>query len=202
MAVFRFQDLAKSLGFGKNPSRSDIEDARTWMRDSAAEVQTIQGNRLMSENSVNLVSNINIKSIGRMYMFFYDPKGKYDLPYYDKFPLVFPFSLNSDGFTGINLHYLSPLLRAKLMDALYTLLNNQRYDESTRLRMTNQMLSSSSRFRLIKPCVKRYLFDHVKSRYLQVPITSWDTALFLPTERFVGASKQQVFRESRRIAYE
>ena len=87
------------------------------------------------------------------------------------------------------------------MDALYTLLNNSRYDESTKLRMTYNLLASSSRFRLIRPCIKRYLVAHVKSRFLQIPVTSWDTALFLPTERFVGATKQRIFRESRDIAY-
>ena len=28
--------------------------------------------------------------LGGMYFFYYDPKGKRDLPYYDKFPLVIP----------------------------------------------------------------------------------------------------------------
>ena len=41
---------------------------------------------------------------GDMYLFFYDPKMKDTLPYYDRMPLVLPFSLVTDGFYGINLH--------------------------------------------------------------------------------------------------
>jgi len=201
MAVYKFEDFAKSMGFGKKPSKGDIEDARAWMRDTASEVTQISGNQLMAQNKANLINTLTMKSIGRMYMFFYDPKHKETLPYYDRFPLIFPISVDGEGFTGINLHYLSPILRAKLMDALYTLLNNSRYDESTKLRMTYNLLASSSRFRLIRPCIKRYLVAHVKSRFLQIPVTNWDTALFLPTERFVGATKQRIFRESRDIAY-
>ena len=43
---------------------------------------------------------------GRLNMFFYDPKFKKTLPYYDTFPLVLPLEPYSDGFLGINLHYL------------------------------------------------------------------------------------------------
>jgi len=201
MAVYKFEDFAKSLGFGKKASKSEVEDARAWMRDAASEITQISGNQFMAQNKANLVNNLTMKSIGRMYMFFYDPKHKETLPYYDRFPLIFLISVDGEGFTGINLHYLSPLLRAKLMDALYALLNNVRYDETTKLKMTYRLLASSRKFRLIKPCVKRYLTVHTKSKFLQIPVTSWDTALFLPTERFVGATKQQIFRESRDIAY-
>ena len=64
-----------------------------------------------------------------MFMFIYDPKHKDTLPFYDTFPLVFPIEIYSDSFLGINLHYLPPVLRAKLMDALYTTANNNKYNE-------------------------------------------------------------------------
>ena len=38
---------------------------------------------------------------GRLNMFFYDPKFKKKLPYYDTFPLVLPLESYSDGFLGI-----------------------------------------------------------------------------------------------------
>ena len=39
-------------------------------------------------------------------MFVYDPKYKKTLPYYDTFPLVLPLERYSDGFLGLNFHYL------------------------------------------------------------------------------------------------
>ena len=52
---------------------------------------------------------------GRMNMFFYDPKGRKTLPYYDTFPLVLPIESYPDGFLGINFHYLPIPLRLKLL---------------------------------------------------------------------------------------
>ena len=197
--TFKFETVSKDPKAA--PSKQNVLDARDWFRDTAAAVKTVPGNKGMAENRDNLVSSINAKSIGRMYMFFYDPKTKDTLPYYDHFPLVFPFKLHNDGFTGLNLHYISPLLRARLMDSFYNVMNNNRMDETTKIRLNYGMMKSASKYKFYKPCVKRYLFSHVRSRYLQVPITSWDTALFLPTERFTGANKAQVFKDSRAIIY-
>ena len=42
---------------------------------------------------------------GRMYTFFYNPKTKDKLPYYDRFPLSMILGQDSDGFIGLNFHY-------------------------------------------------------------------------------------------------
>jgi len=136
-------------------------------------------------------------AMGKMYAFFYDPKHKKTLPYYDRFPLIFKIENVPNGFMGINLHYLPPPLRAKLMDALYNLTTNNRYDETTKLRMSYEILNSASKYRYFKPTLKMYLNAHVKSRFLEVSSVEWDMALFLPTERFVKANKSAVWKDSR-----
>lgn len=135
--------------------------------------------------------------IGKMYFFVYDPKMKKELPYYDRFPLIFPFKELSDGFMGINLHYLPPRLRAKLMDALYGLVNNKKYDETTRLNLSYRILNGAARYRFFKPTVKRYLLEKVRSRFIEVNAEQWDMALFLPVEQFSKASKSKVWSDSR-----
>lgn len=139
------------------------------------------------------------QAIGRMYMFIYDPKTKDTLPYYDRLPLVIPFSFHSDGFTGLNLHYISPLQRAKLLDAFSGILNNSKYDDTTKIRLTYGILQSASKYKYYKPCVKRYLNNHVKSKFIEVQPSQWMHAVLLPTEKFVKASKTQVFIDSRNI---
>ena len=142
-----------------------------------------------------------------MYHFFYDPKTKDDLPYYDRFPLVFPFkrgfvrqrAIESGSFLGINLHYLPPQLRARLMDGLYTISTDKTFDENTRIRLSYNILNKASKFRFFKPCVKRYLVNRVRSRFVKINADQWDTALFLPTERFVKKSKSYVQRQSRKM---
>jgi len=171
--------------------------ANEWLREQAQGVRTVSNPKtLVTTQSDRLVTAI---SVGRMYLFMYDPKMKEDLPYYDRFPLIFPFRRVRGGFYGINLHYLPHILRARLMDNLYSLANNKANDDTTKLRLSYQLLNASAKYRFFQPCVKHYLNNHVKSRFLWVPSQQWETALFLPLERFVGATKQQVWRDSRRM---
>jgi hypothetical protein len=143
--------------------------------------------------------------LGRMYLFQYDPKGKKTLPYYDRFPLVFPidsartsgFAANGGSFLGINLHYLPLPLRARLMDALYDTITTKELDESTRLRISYNILQQASKYRFFKPCIKRYLISHVRSRFFYIEPTEWEMALFLPLDRFVGANMSRIHRDSR-----
>jgi hypothetical protein len=132
-------------------------------------------------------------------MYYYDPKHKETLAYYDRFPLVFPFRKVQGGFYGLNLHYLPPQLRARLMDGLYDYANNTRYDESTKIKMNYSLLQNVSKLKFFEPCVKMYLDEHVRSRFMYIYPSEWDVALFLPTERFAKKSKTQVWAESKKM---
>lgn len=196
MTNYIFQQLsARGRAAGIDDS-TNLRDAREWFRSAARDITSVNPNRMMRDPK-NLVSTIDAKSIGKMYMFFYDPKLKKQLPYYDTFPLIFVIGPAAGGFLGINLHYLPPVLRAKLMNALYQTINNRRYDSSTKLKISYEILSSASRYRYFKPCVKHYLNDHVQSRYLNIEPNNWDSALMLPTERFKKATASKVWEDSR-----
>jgi hypothetical protein len=132
-------------------------------------------------------------------MFYYDPKHKEELPYYDRFPLVFPYKKVKGGFMGLNLHYLPLQLRAKLMDGLYDYANNTRYDESTRLKLNYELLTQASKLKFFAPCIKHYLNTHVQTKFMYVYPSEWDIALFLPTERFVKSKKNQVWMDTKRM---
>jgi hypothetical protein len=181
---------------------SHTKNARESYRNKARKISRGEAKptKLFSEARKNKVLQGTLKKklmVGNMYMFQYDPKLKMTLPYYDEFPLVFPFQPMADGFIGINMHYLYPKYRAILMDRLYPLLNNKKLDETTRLRLSYDLLSGTRKYKYFKPCIHRYLTSNVKSRYIQVPIEEWDVALFLPTESFIGASRKKVWSESR-----
>lgn len=198
MASYIFTQLSQK---GKAEGIDDSvrqRDARTWFRNAAQDVRSVNRSRMLNDKE-NVVNSIDEKSIGKMYTFFYDPKHKDTLPYYDLFPLIFVVGPAKGGFMGINLHYLPPVLRAKLMDSLYQILNNNKYNDTTKLKISYQVLSSASRFRYFKPCLKHYLFDHVQSNYLNIEPRNWDSALMLPTEKFRKASADKVWRESREM---
>jgi hypothetical protein len=193
MAILFSDLLAKGVRQGKIPAKE--QDARTWYRNTARKYSSVTEASLRKDKT-RLKSKIEV---GSMYMFSYDAKTKASLPYFDRFPLIFPFRAAKSGFYGINLHYLPPTLRAKLMDNLYDVASNKKFDESTRLRLNYSLLSSASKFSGFKACVKQYLNSQVKSRFIYVYPAEWDIALFLPTENFAGASKSKVWADSRKM---
>ena len=134
--------------------------------------------------------------LGKMYFYSYDPKHKATLPWYDTFPLVFPIERYNDGFLGLNFHYLNPKDRAILMDQLKGFATNKKYDETTRLRLTYNMLKGFTKYKRAKPTVHRYLSNKIKSKFVLVNADEWEVALFLPVERFKKASKKQVWAHS------
>lgn len=134
--------------------------------------------------------------IGSMFFYFYDPKHKETLPYYDRFPLVLPFNVYADGFIGLNLHYLHPTLRIKLLGKLYDYSTDKSISNQRRLALSWGLLNAASTASLVKPCVKRYLSDHVKSKFLNIEYDDWGKAVLLPLERFEKSSKQAVWADS------
>jgi len=192
--AYIFQTLANkgsTAGVTQNFSKESI----SWFRQNASNIRSVNAQRMMTDKN-NATKIVTPRDIGKMFMYFYDPKFKEVLPYYDKFPLIFLVNVDSQGFDGINLHYISPQLRARLMDSLYSLLNNTKYDNTTKLKISYQLLNNASKFKYFAPCYKRYLFSHVQSNFINVPVTNWDMAVMLPTERFAKANKSKVFKES------
>lgn len=195
MANIYDQLITQGVRAGQIPART--EQAREWYRETARKIRNINERKMMRDDPERLSSKQPI--IGSMYSFYYDPKYKQELPYYDRFPLIFPFKKIRGGFFGINLHYLPLQLRAKLMDGLYEYANNTRYDESTKIRLNYQLLTQTATLKWFKPCVKHYLNEHVRSKFMYVYPSEWDIALFLPTERFTKATKAQVWSDSKRM---
>ena len=144
----------------------------------------------------------NIKSTvtpGMLYLFVYDAKHKDTLPYWDKYPLVFPYEKTKDGFIGLNFHYLPYQLRIKLLDKMMVFANNNNMDETTKLRYSWSMISGLSKYKMAHPCIKRYLSSHVQSGFMNISANNWATAMMLPVEGFVGANKNTVWQSSKRM---
>ena len=132
-----------------------------------------------------------------MIMYFYDPKTKETLPYYDKFPLTIIVGPAPGGFYGLNLHYLPVPLRAKMLDSLMDITNNRKYDETTKFQATYNTLKRASKLKYFKPCFKHYLNSNVRSRFAYVPPPEWEIATFLPTADFQKSGKSTVYKDSR-----
>ena len=160
-----------------------------WFRDKIKEFGT--------PSSANLIRDgkrTSKPTFGLLNMFVYDPKLKEKLPYYDTFPLVLPIEEYSNGFLGINMHYLSMPIRIRLLDRLVDYSNNDKFDKSTKLRVDYSRLKKID---LIKPCLKRYLASNVKTKFRKVEADEFMIATLLPVQRFKKQSDSHIFAKSR-----
>ena len=196
--------LTKGIRQGQVPARS--KTAREWYRNQSKAVTKsgsgtsgVSGAAMISsaaQERGRLTSNMEP---GDMYTFAYNPKHRDTLPYYDRFPLIFPINKVKGGFMGINFHYLPPIMRGQLMDALYTVASNRKFDETTRLKVSYELLQGAAKFRFFQPALKMYLTKQMQSQFVFINPSEWDIALFLPLARFEKATKQKVYADSRRM---
>ena len=182
MAISKFIQAVKDEARGRPRSTA-------WYKEKIREFGKPSALNLIRDGKRN-----NKPFYGRLNMFFYDPKFKKTLPYYDVFPLVLPLEIYSDGFLGINLHYLPIPLRIKLLDKLVDFSNNTKFDESTKLMVDYKKLK---RIDLIKPTIHKYLAGQTKSQFRRIDADEFTIATLLPVQRFKKATESAVWKESR-----
>jgi hypothetical protein len=166
----------------------------TWLQDQMRDLKAPI--KLAREISKEKSRQSGQFQMGGLYHFFYDPLTKGDLPYYDIFPLVIPLKRDTDGFMGLNMHYLPPRYRAVFMDKLMNFAITNENNEPKRLRVTYDILTATKNFKEFRPCLKRYLNSQIKSKILTIQPPEWEVALFLPTAVFKGAPISKVYAES------
>jgi hypothetical protein len=176
-----------------NMQRNSSE-ALTWFKKKIRDIRSpsnvaasITRERFRQENRIVL---------GKLYCFYYDPKGKNTLPYYDVFPMVLVLEQYPDGFLGLNLHYLPFQYRVAFLNKLLKYATLDKNDEIQRLRVTYDILSASKRLREFRPCLKRYLFGQLQSGLFAIQPNEWETAVYLPLQSFVKAGENTVWQES------
>jgi len=206
MAAFIFKKLLEQGG----PSGPNVQAAVDWFTEQQSitptrPLQIVRGADSEQHTPIRFKKRLRLGRYewGRMIMFQYDPQAKTTLPYYDKFPMGFIVDVNPDGFLMLNMHYLSPNLRANVMDALYQFLplqEGQELQDSDKLQMMPQpyrILKRYRRLRWYKGCLKRYLNTNIQSRIVTIYPKEWNMALFMPmTRTFRGASKMQIWRDT------
>ena len=181
-----FDRYAKQLtkaGFTSGSSK-----ARDWLRDNLTKARP---------NRVALIEkgkNAAKPQIGKMYMYFYDPKHKDTMPYYDAFPLILMIGPAKGGWHGLNLHYLDPATRAWFFDQLEGISKNKRLDDDAKIKLSYAQLMNSKKLKVAAVAFKHYLSSHVQSSIVEVPAKDWDIALMLPTAQWKNTTARAVYR--------
>lgn len=182
----------------KTNYKRHTDQSRTWFRQQARKIGARARTSQLARDRDRFLAK---PRIGQLLFWNYDPKLKNELPYYDRYPMAFIVSADSEGFLGLNMHYLPPVARQALFKELLKLRSNKRYRDNTRLdRITWRTIKGFSNFGLAKAAVKRYKWTHVRSKFIKIPAQEWEIAVFLPFERFEKAGTRKVWNDSKQKA--
>jgi hypothetical protein len=166
-----------------------VVKSASWYQKAVRDIAgKVTANKLMADGKLTSRPNL-----GLLNLFFYDPKFKKTLPYYDTFPLVLPLEPIQGGFSGVNFHYLPPLLRMRLLEQM------QRFATGTKINPNMRFDVSYRRIKnipLAKPTIKKYLFAHVRSRFLKIDATEAAIAMYLPVQQFKKKTDRYVYGQS------
>ena len=195
MAEQSFLDTLKQ-SIKTSAASAKARAAGDWFKEKVRQASASARMRAVTPNQLLRRQEEGSATLGKMLFYKYDPKFAKKLPYWDMYTLVFPFEKAKGGFYGLNLHYIPPRERAVLMDQLKRYATNKKYDETTRLKLTYDILKGFGR---AVPCVKRYLGSNVRSNTVRINSDEWEIAIFLPVERFQKESKSTVWKDSKRF---
>ena len=168
-----------------------------WFRDKIKGIKGDLRNRFSSTNAAKFYREAEDKvnpnvmkrraNLGDIFCYYYNPKYRNELPYYDMFPMSMLIGTDQDTFTGLNFHYLPPKFRAILLD---------RVNAKVGRGIINW--KKISKIPQVAPTIKRYRFDHIMRKVVPIEENEQEIAIFLPLERFRKASKSSVWADSRR----
>ena len=161
-------------------AQGGVRKSASWYRKTVSDLgDRITARKLMNSGKLN-----GIPSRGRLNMFFYDPKFKQVLHYYDRFPLVLPLQTIPGGFMGMNFHYLRPMQRISLLDRLQRFATGG-LEKSTRIDTTYNGIKNIG---IARTTIKKYLYGHVMSSFLRVDFDEAALAVMLPVQQFKKGS--------------
>lgn len=136
--------------------------------------------------------------IGKMFTFLYNPKHKETLPYYDRMPVCVPISVHRKGFTALNFHHMSPVLRLHVLEELESF--KMAKDLRTRFRIKYSIIQASNKFKLARPMIRSYLYSQMLSPIIQIPESDWALMQVLPAPKMIGQHELLVWQENKRNA--
>lgn len=171
--------------------QGDTVKSGAWYRKAVGSIaDKASATKLMRDGSL-----IGRPSGGRLNLFFYDPKYKKTLPYYDTFPLVLPLDTIPGGFLGCNFHYLPPGLRFTLLQRFDRFLSGKKLGRGSRYSVNYDSVKSIP---MVRPTLHKYLYSHIRSNFLRIDATEAALAVYLPVQAFRKQPATTVWARSRR----
>ena len=180
--------------FERSNRRPWSEESTRWLATNLSKIQSEIRSENYNRKKAWVFAPGNLLS-GSMLFFGYDPKTKNDLNFWDSFPLIILLKKTGRSLLGLNLHYLSPMLRARLMNSFLKFVDDPNYYENPNatFKLTYSLLKQTQSLAAFRACIKRYKLANIVTPVNLIPANEWKYTVFMPLDKFRGASRQEVW---------
>ena len=131
--------------------------------------------------------------LGELVAFRYDPKHKETLPVYDTLPLVLILSVKRTHFYGINLHYIKPSIRKKIMERLLSAKLATGDNQLLYIQKIAPVLNMLSQHTPFAPYFRNYLPEQLKSKIAVIGTDHWKAVSEMPLQNFKKVKENTVW---------
>lgn len=121
---------------------------------------------------------------GRMYLYSYDALYKDVLPIWDALPLIIFMDFRTNGFTGLNVHYISFMNKRRLLKKLESIARDDKVVGGKKVLLSYKMIKGFSSVKDIETGFKRYRFDRLRSQFIEIPYDDWKYIVYLPIAKW------------------
>jgi hypothetical protein len=173
-------------------------EATHWLGNTLKEVGQIYREPILRRGE-----NSSLMSYGSMYFFQYNPlTTESKLPFYDQFPLIVVLKWHKGSVLGINLHYLRHYNRTIFLNYLLTYTNIDEWynhpadPNKVFLKTSYEKIKQSSPLmnKFLRASIKKYNFNRILGGAVYIKPIDWKIVPFLPLDRFVGKTREEVFK--------
>ena len=172
------------------PSNNSSQNAVQWFKDSIRGLKKNQIGKQQDYLTIIKNNKRNVKTTlrGQVLLFQYRPKDK--PKFYDRFPLIIVLDFKGRNLLGLNLHYVPPLDRLRLLALMNTLIFNKNESnfQKTRIRILS-LLNKQIFAKYLGTAVNYYTVENIVGKPKITTPEEWTHFAFLPLFRGINPTK-------------
>jgi len=170
-------------------------NAVQWFRESLNEIRKNKVGKPTDYESLSKDKSRNAvrKLRGQVLLFRYKPSNS-KIKFYDRYPVVIVLEITGNHIIGLNLHYVPPLDRIKLILMMNALLFDQKEQnlQKTRLKIFS-LLNKKIFAKYMGTAVNKYTVKNIVGKPKLTNPKEWSYLAFLPV--FKGISPSKLYSE-------
>ena len=175
----------------KNQQKKQI-DAIKWLRNSMKNINNKGKVSDYSDILMDRTKDRKLKLTGQVLIFRYKASSRTKI--YDKYPLVLVIGKTENGFMGLNIHYVPPRDRLKLILLMNSLVYDTQDNQKIRIKIFS-LLTKNVFAKYTNVILNKYNTKNIMGKVKITTPEEWTNFAFLPV--FKGINPTELYSEVR-----